>query len=186
VTAGLIERSDCTEAFTSKSSRIPTTEFLSIVIGNGVLEIVAVMGLMLGMISQTELAAHVPIAVVERFTAVSTAFPNVSVRLAYVSGATFVRLRNAVSVCKCPNSTSVGVESTETAGLVISVGCSVAPVIKASKNRTATLLGGVSPIVRLIGTPPFVDEALIDDPPQDTRRVQLVTTSATKITFRMY
>src|ERR1700739_1748885 len=141
---------------------------------------------MFGMISQTELAAQPPIAVVERFTAVSTAFPNVRVRLAYVSGATFVRLRNAVSVCKCPNSISVGVESTETAGLVISDGCRVAPVIRASKKRTATLLGGVSPIVKLMGTPPLVEEALIADPPQDTRRVQLAITRATRITFRMY
>jgi len=54
---------------------------------------------------------------------------------------------------KCPNSISTGEDSTETGGLVESEGCKLAPVIKASKNRTATPLGGVSPMVKLMGTP---------------------------------
>jgi hypothetical protein len=115
---------------------------------------------------------------------VSTAFPNVRVRVAYVSGATLVRPKNAVSVCKCPNSTSTGVERAETAGFVESDGCRLAPVIRASKKRTATPLGGVSPIVRLMGTPPLVEAAFID-PPQDTRKLQLAIARITRIAFRM-
>src|SRR5260370_12735770 len=67
----------------------------------------------------------------------------------------FARLKNAVSVCKCPNSTSTGADSTGTAALLESAGCRLAPVMEASKNRTATPLGGVSRIVKLIGTLPF-------------------------------
>ena len=74
-----------------------------------------------------------------------------------------------------------------TADFIVSIGCRLAPVIKASKNRTATVLGGVSLIVRLIGTPLLVPavEAPID-PPQDTRRQQAAITRVTQIAFRMY
>src|SRR5260370_18199415 len=67
----------------------------------------------------------------------------------------FARLKNAVSVCRCPNSTSTGDDSTGTAALLESAGCRLAPVMEASKNRTATPLGGVSRIVKLIGTLPL-------------------------------
>src|SRR5437879_1521335 len=141
------------EVFTLKSSLIPNTEFMSTVIGKGALDSVTEDGLKLGVNWQTVLLAHEPIAAPEWFTIVSCALPKVNLRLAYVSGATFARLRSALSVCKCPNSISTGEDSTETAGLVESEGCRLAPVIKASKNRTATPLGGVSPIVKLMGTP---------------------------------
>src|SRR6266436_3014832 len=86
----------------------------------------------------------------------------------------FVRLRNAVSVCKCPNSTSTGVVTTATADLVISEGCRLPPVMEASKNNTATPLGGVSPMVKLIGTPLAVGGVFIE-PPQAARKAQLNT-----------
>src|SRR5579859_108258 len=148
-----MERSVCTEEATLKSSRIPTTEFALIVIGNGELVIAAVVGLKPGVSSQTELSAHPPIGAPEWFTIVIVALPNVSVMLWYVSGATFAKLKNAVSVCRCPNSTSTGVASAETADFVMSDGCRLTPVIIASKNSTPTPFGGVSPIVKLIGTP---------------------------------
>src|SRR5690349_3969125 len=92
----------------------------------------------------------------------------------------FVRLRNAVSVCKCPNSTSTGVVTTATADLLISEGCKLPPVIEASKNNTATPLGGVSPIVKLMGTPLTVGGVFIE-PPQAARNAQLTSMSATKV-----
>src|SRR4029077_1997996 len=93
------------------------------------------------------------------------------------------KLRNAVSVCKCPNSTSTGVVTTETAALLISEGCKLPPVIKASKNSTATPLGGVSRMLRLMGTPLTVGVVFIELPPQAARNAQLTSTSAT-IAFR--
>ena len=72
----------------------------------------------------------------------------------------FARFRNAVSVCRCPNSTSTGVDITETAVLLLPVGSRLAPVMEASKKSTATPLGGVSPMVRLIGTPFVTEEGL--------------------------
>jgi hypothetical protein len=110
------------------------------------------------------LFAHVPIAAPEWFTIVNCAFPKVKLRLAYVSGAMFARLRNALSVCKCPNSTSTGAESTETAGFVESEGFRLAPVMEASKNRTATPLGGVSPMLKLMGTPLLVFIEFMEPP----------------------
>src|ERR1700746_3008816 len=56
------------------------------------------------------------------------------------------RLKNALSVCRYPNSTSTGVVMKETAGFLASVGCRLAPVIEASEKRTATPFGGVSRI----------------------------------------
>jgi hypothetical protein len=73
------------------------------------------------------------------------------------------------------------VESTDTAGFVISEGCRLAPVINASKKSTATPLGGASPIDRLIGTPLVV--GVFMEPPQATSKTQLATASA-KQTFR--
>lgn len=103
-----------------------------------------------------------------------------------MSGATFARLRNAVSVCKCPNSTSTGVVITDTAGLLESEGCRVAPVMEASKKSTATPLGGVSPIVRLMGIlfplPIGVD---IVEPPQAVNKTQLESASTIKIVRHM-
>jgi len=82
-----------------------------------------------------------------------------------------------VSVCKCPNSTSTGEESTGTAGLLESEGCKLAPVIEASKKRTATPVGGVSPMVKLIGTPLLVFMEFIEKP-HEVRRVLLRIASA--------
>src|SRR5690349_18889834 len=165
------------EVFTLKSSLIPNTEPVSTVIGKGALDSVTEAGLKLGVNWQTELIAQEPIAAVEWFTIVSCAFPSVNLRLAYVSGATFARLRNALSVCKCPNSISTGDDSTETAALLESEGCRLAPVIDASKNRTATPLGGVSPIVKLIGTP-LLWFIVFMEPPHAVRIVQLRIASA--------
>src|SRR5579864_4677741 len=152
-----MERSLCTEESTLKSSRMLATEFWLRVIGNGAPDIVTIEGLKFGVSSHTELSAHEPIAAPEWFTMVIIALPNVSVRLWYVSGATLPRFRNAVSVCRCPNSTSTGVVITETAGFFESDGCRLAPVMEASKKSTATPVGGVSPMVRVIGTPPTED-----------------------------
>src|SRR6266446_4095223 len=96
----------------------------------------------------------------------------------------FVRLRNAVSVCKWPNSTSTGVVATATADLVISEGCKLPPVMEASKNSTATPLGGVSPIVKLIGTPLAVGGVFIE-PPQAARKAQLTSMSATRVVLHI-
>src|SRR4029077_15320242 len=90
----------------------------------------------------------------------------------------FDKLRNAVSVCKCPNSTSTGVVTTGTAALLVSEGCKVPPVIKTSKTSTATPLGGVSRMVRLMGTPLTVEVFI--EPPQAARKAQLTSKSATK------
>ena len=81
VTVGLIERSGCTEELTLKSNRMSTTEFWVTVIGNGVLETVAVMGLSVGVSSHTELSAHELIVAIEWFTIVNSGFANVSVML---------------------------------------------------------------------------------------------------------
>src|SRR6267143_6976708 len=91
----------------------------------------------------------------------------------------FDKLRNAVSVCKCPNSTSTGVVTTGTAALLISEGCKLPPVIKASKNSTATPLGGVSRMARLMGAPFTVGGVFIELPPQAARKAQLTNMSAT-------
>src|SRR5260370_4026878 len=101
-----MERSFCTEEFTFKSNLSPKTEFASSVMGKGAPDSVAEDGLRGGINWQTVLLAHVPIAAPEWFTIVSTGLAKVKVRLLYVSGATLARLRNAVTVCKCPNSTS--------------------------------------------------------------------------------
>src|SRR5882762_1824523 len=124
------------EELTLKSSLIPNTEPVFTVIGKGALDSVTEDGLKFGVIWQTVLFAHEPIAAPEWFTIVSCAFPKVNLRLAYVSGATFARLRSALSVCRCPNSISTGDDSTDTAALLESEGCRLAPVIEASKNRT--------------------------------------------------
>jgi len=165
------------EVFKLKSSLIPNTEFASIVIGNGALDSVTEDGLKLGVNWQTVLLAQEPIAAPEWFTIVSCAPPKVNLRLAYVSGVTFARLRNALSVCKCPNSISTGEDSTETAGLLESEGCRLAPVIKASKNKTAAPLGGVSPMVKLMGTP-LLWFIVFMEPPHAARIVQLRSTRA--------
>ena len=162
---------------------IPNTEPASTVSGKGALDSVIEDGLKLGVNWQTALIAQEPIAAVEWFTIVSCAFPNVNLRLAYVSGATFARLRNALSVCKCPNSISTGDDSTETAALVESEGCRLAPVIDASKNRTATPLGGVSPMVKLMGTPPLGFTEFME-PPHAARMAVLRIASA-KGTIRL-
>src|SRR5713101_2146923 len=80
LTMGLTERSLCSEAFTSKSNLIPNVSSAATVIGNG-LDNVAVDGLKVGVIWQTALLAQEPIAAPEWFTIVSTALPNVRVRL---------------------------------------------------------------------------------------------------------
>src|ERR1700745_673525 len=97
----------------------------------------------------------------------------------------FDKLRNAVSVCKCPNSTSTGVVSTATADLLMSEGCRVPPVIKASKNNTATPLGGVSRMVRIMGTLLTVGGVFIEPPPQAARKAQLTSMSAPKAFLRI-
>src|SRR5260370_14799671 len=144
------------EVFTLKSSLIPNTEPMSTVIGKGARDCVTEEGLKFGVIWDIVLFPHEPIAAPEWFTIVSCAFPNVNLRLAYMSGATFARLRNALSVCRCPNSISTGADITETAGFFGSEGCRLAPMMEASKNRTATPLGGVSPMLKLRGKPPLV------------------------------
>src|SRR5229473_3017491 len=171
------------EEFRLKSSLIPNTEFMSTMIGKGAPDTVAEDGLKFGVNWQTVLLAHEPIAAPEWFTIVNWAFPKVNLMLAYVSGGTFARLRNAVSVCKCPNSTSTGTDSTGTAGLLESDGCRLAPVMEASKKRTATPFGGVSPIVRLIGTP-LVGVLEFMEPPQAARKALLRSASA-KREFRL-
>ena len=89
------------------------------------------------------------------------------------------RLRNAVSVCKCPNSTSTGVDSTETAGLLVSDGCRFAAVTLASKKSTATPFGGVSPMVRLSGTPLATEDGLrFMEPLQARSKREVVSASA--------
>src|SRR6266478_1608471 len=113
------------------------------------------------------------------------ALPNVSVRLWYVSGATLPRSRNAVSVCKCPNSTSTGVVIRETACFLESDGCRLAPVMEASKKSTATPLGGVSPMVRLIGTPPTEDALRFMEELQASSKTQQVMASAKDKWLRM-
>jgi hypothetical protein len=92
-------------------------------------------------------------------------------------GGTFARLRKAVSVCKCPNSTSTGADKTETAGLLVSEGCRLAPVMEASKKRTATPLGGVSPIVKLMGAPPAAVTEFVEAP-QAARKALLTSANA--------
>jgi hypothetical protein len=89
-----------------------------------------------------------------------------------------------VSACKCPNSTSTGVDITVTGAFLESEGCRLAPVMEASKKRTATPLGGVSPIVKLMGIL-FVLPigAAFEEPPQAANKTQLETASAVK-TFR--
>jgi len=87
-------------------------------------------------------------------------------------------LRKAVSVCRCPNSTSTGDVNPEIGGLVESEGCRLAPAMDASKNNTATPLGGVSPTVRVTGTPLFTVIGDID-PPHATN-VALAKTAAIK------
>src|SRR5215472_9626335 len=99
--------------------------------------------------------------------------------LLYVSGVIFARLRKAVSVCKWPNSISTGLASKEMGGLVESEGCRLAPVIDASKNRTATPFGGASPIVRLIGTPLVTWTGLME-PPQAKSNPKVKTTAIGK------
>src|SRR5260370_18456573 len=89
----------------------------------------------------------------------------------------FARLKNAVSVCRCPNSTSTGDDSTGTAALLESAGCRLAPVMEASKNRTATPLGGVSRIVKLIGTLPLGLMEFLE-PPQPAKTILLRSASA--------
>src|SRR5260370_34417066 len=89
----------------------------------------------------------------------------------------FARLKNAVSVCRCPNSTSTGDDSTGTAALLESAGCRLAPVMEASKNRTATPLGGVSRIVKLIGTLPLGFMEFME-PPQAAKTMLLRSASA--------
>src|SRR5579862_5345612 len=96
----------------------------------------------------------------------------------YVSGATLAKLRNAVSVCKCPNSTSTGVVNAVTAGFVASDGCRLAPVTNASKNSTPTPFGGVSPRVKVMGTALLGVICWFIEPPQATRNRQLTTASA--------
>src|SRR5215469_9383774 len=110
---------------------------------------------------------------------VISAFPKVKAMPLYVSGVIFARLRKAVSVCKWPNSISTGLVSTEMGGLEESEGCRLAPVIDASKNRTATPFGGVSPIVRLIGTPLVTWTGLME-PPQAKRNPKVKTTATGK------
>src|SRR6266571_5825937 len=60
--------------------------------------------------------------------------------------------------------------------LLMSDGCRLALVIDASKKSTATPLGGVSRIARLIGTPLLPVEELME-PPQATRKTQLTSAS---------
>src|SRR5205823_10905392 len=62
------------------------------------------------------------------------------------------KLVTGVQTCALPIS-STGFANTEMAGLLESEGCSVAPVMDASKKSTATPFLGVSPIVRLNGAP---------------------------------
>src|SRR6266446_5095403 len=80
LTMGLTERSLCSESFTLKSNLIPNVSSAVTAIGKGLVN-VAVDGLKLGVIWQTVLLAHEPIAAPEWFTIVSTALPNVRVRL---------------------------------------------------------------------------------------------------------
>jgi hypothetical protein len=61
--------------------------------------------------------------------------------------------------------------------LVESEGCRLAPVMEASKNRTATPLGGVSPMVKLMGTPLVVFTEFME-PPQAARIVLLKSARA--------
>src|SRR5579863_6329381 len=180
-TTGLIERSVCTEEFTLKSNRTPTTEFWLIVIGKGALDSVAVAGVKLGVSSQTELLAQEPIAAPEWFTIVIFAVPKVSVMLLNVSAGTLARLRNAESVCKCPNSISTGLDSADTAGLLVSDGCRLAPVIKASKKSIATPFGGVSPIIKLMGTPFVTTGVEFIEPPQAIMKMQITSANAKEI-----
>ncbi len=81
VTAGLMERSPCTEEFTFKSNLSPKTEFVSSVMGKGAPDNVAEDGLRLGVNWQTALMAHIPICAGEWFTIVSTGLAKVKVRL---------------------------------------------------------------------------------------------------------
>src|SRR6516165_7945498 len=88
------------------------------------------------------------------------------------------RLSHAVSVCRCPNSTSTGVVITETAAFLGSDGCRLAAVMDASKKSTATPLGGVSPMVRVIGTPPIEDGLWFMEELQASSKMQLIGASA--------
>ena len=53
-----------------------------------------------------------------------------------------------------------------------SEGCRLAPVMEASKKRTATPLGGVSPIVKVMGTPLLVFMEFVETP-HEVRKVLL-------------
>jgi hypothetical protein len=60
------------------------------------------------------------------------------------------------------------VDSTDTAALLESEGCKLAPVIIASKKTTATPFGGVSPSDKLMGTALPAGGGVMELPPQPT------------------
>jgi hypothetical protein len=65
-------------------------------------------------------------------------------------------------------------------------GCRLAPVIVASKKSTATPVGGVSPIVKLMGIVLALPIGTgFVEPPQAANKTQLESASAIKIVRRM-
>src|SRR5579859_197375 len=83
------------------------------------------------------------------FRIVNSGLANVRLMLLYVSAGAFTALRRAFSVSSCVSSTSIGLLTKETAGLVVSDGCRLAPVTLISKDKTETPAGGLSRIDRL-------------------------------------
>jgi hypothetical protein len=73
----------------------------------------------------------------------------------------------------------------ETAGLLISAGWRLAAVIEASRKSTATPLGGVSPIDKVIGTPLAVMDERFVEPLQASSSTQLTNATAKKKKFLM-
>src|SRR5215831_8906084 len=73
----------------------------------------------------------------------------------------------------------------ETAGLLVSAGCRLAAVIEASKKSTATPLGGVSPMLRVMGTPFVVIVERFVELLQASSSTQPNSESAKRKRFRM-
>jgi hypothetical protein len=65
----------------------------------------------------------------------------------------------------------------EAAAFIGSDGCRLAAVMEASKKSTATPLGGVSPMARVIGTPLIEDGLWFMEELQASSKTQLISAS---------
>ena len=90
-------------------------------------------------------------AATDWFRMVISGFAKLTLRLLYVPAGTFRLASSADSACRCSSSISSGSRTIATAGLLVSLGCRLAPVTVISKLSTITPAGGLSCIVRLAG-----------------------------------